>query len=174
MEHILRLRPCRRPLCQPADLQFEIWMDLQDLKDPQDLIHSRFCKIEHVFKQICIHKSRELRSGFRQIFIQNSRFLLIWGSFWRQFGTLRHHFGVILVFIGCMGALDRVPEWPNIDFVSFLTILGWPLGTTLGSLFHKLTDLRHQKACFNCRHASSWFLIKHLIDFWCPNLKNTL
>ena len=73
----------------------------------------------------------------------------------------------------CIRDSNRVRECPKIHFERFLMILGWPVGTTLGSLFHNFIDLRHQKACFNCRHAFSRFLIKHLIDFWCVNLSKT-
>ena len=79
-------------------------MDLQDLKDMQDFDYSRFCKIELVFKQICIHISRELRSCFTQICIQNSSFLLIWGiileAIWDLEAPLWRYFGAHCVY-GC-------------------------------------------------------------------------
>ena len=36
----------------------------------------------------------------------------------------------------------------------FLMIFGRPVGITLGSLFHNLCDLRHQKTCLDCRRDS--------------------
>ena len=41
-------------------------------------------------------------------------------------------------------------------------------------LFHNLCDLRHQKACLDCRHDSAWLLIGKLAEFWCPHFSKTL
>ena len=148
-------------------------MDLQDLKDLQDRNHWRILRIEYVHNQICIHKSEELWIVLRQIGIQNYWYFLIWDAIWRHVGVLGRQFGTILVIIGCKGALRRVLECPNIDFHRFLMIFRWPVGITLGSLFDNLCDLRHQKACLDCRHASWWFLIGKIDDVWCPNLSKT-
>ena len=98
---------------------------------------------------------------------------------------LGHHFGGIL---GSWGT-TLAPLWwslgarvhsggplnaPNVDFHRFFMIFEWPVGITLGSFFHNLYDLRHQKACLDCRHDSWWFLIGKIADFWCPNLSKTL
>ena len=96
-----------------------------------------------------------------------------WTQFWRHFGVLGHHFGTTLVIIGCKGALRRALECPNIDFHRFLMIFGWPVGITLGSLFHNLCYFRHQKSCADCRHASLWSLMGKTSDFWCPDLSKT-
>ena len=65
-----------------------------------------------------------------------------WTQFWRHFEVLRHHFGTILVIIGCQGALRRALECPNIDFHRFSMILGRPVGTTLGSLLHNFCNFK--------------------------------
>ena len=96
-----------------------------------------------------------------------------WTPFWRHFGVLGHHFGTMLVTNGCKGALRTVLECPSTDFHRFLMIFGSPIGITLESLFHNLCDLRHQKACLDCRRDSSWLLMGKLAEFWCPNLSKT-
>ena len=85
----------------------------------QDFNCSGFCKIEFVFKHICIHKSRELRSGFRQICIQKSSFLLIWGiileAIWDLEAPLWCHFGATSVPLwGHLGAASVPPCSPSL------------------------------------------------------------
>ena len=120
---------------------------------------------------ITIQNNRELVSG--RFAFKSTDFYWSWTPFWRHFGVLGHHFGTTLVIIGYKGVLCRALECPDNDFNQFLMIFGWPVGVTLGSLFHNLCDFRHQKSRSECRHESWWVLIGKTSDFWCPNLSKT-
>ena len=168
-----------------------MWASLAPLANQQicNLQSERICRIWKICRIGIVEEFQELSIFSSKFAVTNRKnwelvsgrcaskfigFYWSWTSFWRHFGVLGHHFGTTLVIIGCKGALRRVLECPNIDFHRFLMIFGWPVGITLGSLFHNLCDLRHQKACLDCRHDSWWFLIGKTADFWCANLSKTL
>ena len=49
-------------------------------------------------------------------------------------------------------------------------ICGSPFGDHFGSLFDIFCDLKHQKACLDCRHDYCQLLSWKYADFWCPHL----
>ena len=97
-----------------------------------------------------------------------------WDIIFEYFGVLGDHFDINLVIIWCQVSLRRALECPIVDLYRFFMNFGCHLGIIVGSLFHILCDLRHQKTCLDCRHDSWWFVIGKSADFWCPNLSKAL
>ena len=92
-----------------------------------------------------------------------SHFGGIWGSwgailapFWSSLGAKMHSVGSLRV--------------PAMIFSDLRSSLGGLQASLWGHLLVIFDDLRHQKACLDCRHDSSWFLMRNPIYVWCPNL----
>ena len=85
---ILRLRPCRRPLCQWGDWWFADWKDLQALKDLLDRKHVECKNTWSLFPGRFAFKSTNVCSCWRS-----------WDVILDDLGVLGDHFETILVIM---------------------------------------------------------------------------